>query len=225
MKKIIFGLLCLIFSTSVTAQIHEIGLVLGGSNYVGEIGPTTYFNPNKLAGGIVYKWNKSPRHAWRASFMQTTLSANDTDTDVPSRRDRGFSFSTTVQELSAGLEFNFFPFDLHSLRPQVTPYVYSGLSAVRYDNQYFINGGTEFDKKKFTLAIPMVVGVKASIAPRLVLAAELGARYSYSDNLDASNPDLENAVKFGNINSNDWYMFSLLSLTYTFGNNPCFCPE
>ncbi|OYQ41508.1 type IX secretion system protein PorG [Flavobacterium aurantiibacter] len=225
MKKIIFGLICLVFSTSATAQIHEIGLALGGSNYVGDIGPTDYFKPNKLAGGILYKWNKSPRHAWRASFTQTTLASNDRDSKVPSRRDRGYSFRTTTQELSLGLEFNFFPFDLHSLRPQLTPYIYSGLSAVRYDNQYFINGGTEYDKKELTMAIPMVVGVKANISPRWVLAAEIGARYTYTDNLDASNPDITNAVKFGNTNSNDWFMFSLLSLTYTFGNNPCFCPE
>ncbi|WP_298146017.1 DUF6089 family protein [Flavobacterium sp.] len=225
MKKIIFGLICLVFSTSATAQIHEIGLALGGSNYVGDIGPTDYFKPNKLAGGILYKWNKSPRHAWRASFTQTTLASNDRASDVPSRRDRGYSFRTTTQELSLGLEFNFFPFDLHSLRPQITPYVYSGLSVVRYDNQYFLNGGTEYDKKEFTMAIPMVVGVKTNISPRWVIAAEIGARYTYSDNLDASNPDIPNAIKFGNINSNDWFMFSLLSLTYTFGNNPCFCPE
>ncbi len=225
MKKIIFGLICLVFSTSAAAQIHEIGLALGGSNYVGDIGPTDYFKPNKLAGGVLYKWNKSPRHAWRASFTQTTLSSNDRDSKVPSRRDRGYSFRTTTQELSLGLEFNFFPFDLHSLRPQLTPYIYSGLSAIRYDNQYFINGGTEFDKKKFALAIPMVVGVKANISPRWVVAAEIGARYTYTDNLDASNPDITDAIKFGNTNSNDWFMFSLLSLTYTFGNNPCFCPE
>ena len=30
---------------------------------------------------------------------------------------------------------------------------------------------------------------------------------------------------FGNINNNDWYMFSGITLTYTFGTNPCYCPE
>jgi hypothetical protein len=27
-------------------------------------------------------------------------------------------------------------------------------------------------------------------------------------------------LKFGNINNNDWYVFSGLTLTYTFGENP-----
>ncbi len=211
--------------TFVNAQIHEVGIFAGGSNYIGDIGPTNYINPNKLALGIVYKWNKSTRHSWRASFVQSTLRGNDARSDVPSRYLRGYQFKNTVQELSAGLEFNFFDFDLHDLKRQVTPYVFTGLNYFRYDYQYFINGGTEYDKKEFALAIPMVVGVKSNITPKFVIGLEVGARYTFTDNIDASNPDLPNAFKFGNINNKDWYVFSLLSLTYTFGNNPCFCPE
>jgi hypothetical protein len=46
------------------SQIHEVG-VFYGSNYIGDIGPTTYIAPNEPAFGILYKWNKSPRHAYR----------------------------------------------------------------------------------------------------------------------------------------------------------------
>ena len=28
---------------------------------------------------------------------------------------------------------------------------------------------------------------------------------------------------FGNINNNDWYVFSLINLSYTFGRKPCYC--
>jgi hypothetical protein len=31
------------------AQIHEVGVFLGGSNYIGDIGPTTYISPNEPA--------------------------------------------------------------------------------------------------------------------------------------------------------------------------------
>jgi len=43
------------------AQIHEFGVFIGGSNYVGEIGSTNYISPNNLAGGVLYKWNKSSK--------------------------------------------------------------------------------------------------------------------------------------------------------------------
>ena len=44
------------------AQTHEFGVFIGGSNYIGDIGSTTYIAPNEPAFGILYKWNKSPRH-------------------------------------------------------------------------------------------------------------------------------------------------------------------
>jgi len=45
--------------------------------------------------------------------------------------------------------------------------------------------------------------------------------------LDGSNPTNKSIsqLKFGNLNSNDWYMFTGFTITYTFGNKPCFCPD
>jgi hypothetical protein len=71
----------------------------------------------------------------------------------------------------------------------------------------------------------MTLGMKSNISPHIILALEVGARYTFTDNLDGSNPKDESLTKFGNINNNDWYVFSGLSLTYTFGNKPCYCEE
>jgi hypothetical protein len=54
----------------------------------------------------------------------------------------------------------------------------------------------------------------------LVLALETGARYTLTDNIDGSFNQ-----KFGNINNNDWYVFTGATLTYTFGTKPCYCAE
>ena len=71
----------------------------------------------------------------------------------------------------------------------------------------------------------MIVGIKTNITENLILGAEVGARYTFTDNLDGSNPKNENLIplRFGNIDTNDWYVFSGLTLTYTFGNKPCYC--
>ena len=60
-----------------------------------------------------------------------------------------------------------------------------------------------------------------------VIGAEVGFRYTFTDNLDGSNPKNDNfeTLRFGNLNSNDWYVFTGLTLTYTFGKNPRFCTE
>lgn len=219
-------LLCFCSFLSLHAQIHEVGVFLGGSNYIGDIGNTTYVSPDKLAFGILYKWNRSTRHAYRFSYTQSTLTANDNNSDEGARNQRGFRFDNTVRELSAGLEFNFFDFNLHESERKITLYVYSGLSYFRYDDLYIVSGETYKDSKKSALAIPMIVGIKSNISPHFVLGAEIGARYTFTDNLDGSFPDNNNynQYRFGNLNNNDWYVFTGLTLTYTFGNRPCYCP-
>jgi len=210
------------------AQINELGVFAGGANYVGDVGSTNYVAPKDLALGVLYKWNRSPRHSWRASFTYARISGDDADSDAQGRKQRDNSFKNTVKEFSAGMEFNFFDFNLHESGFKVTPYIYSGLSYFWYDEKYIDNNrkATDYDNGS-SLAIPMTVGVKAHIATDFVLGFEVGARYTFTDNLDGSNPS-DNAYaarRFGNLDSNDWYVFSGFTLTYTFTNKPCYCSQ
>lgn len=227
MKRFVLTVFCILTAALTHSQIHEIGLFAGGSNFIGDVGATNYIKPNELAFGAVYKWNKSPRHSWRASYMQSSITANDADSDSPGRQLRGYSFENSIKELSAGLEFNFFEFNLHELKRQFTPYVYGGVSYFRYDSQYVLNNETREDESNNTFAIPMILGIKTNITPQWVLSLEVGVRYTFADDIDGSNPkkDSYKPLKFGNINSNDWYTFSGITLSYTFGENPCYCPN
>jgi hypothetical protein len=96
-----------------------------------------------------------------------------------------------------------------------------------YEELYVLNGETREDYTEGALAIPMVVGIKSNITDNLILGFEVGARYTFTDNLDGSHPKNENLepLKFGNINNNDWYVFTGLTLTYTFGEKPCYCAD
>jgi hypothetical protein len=147
---------------------------------------------------------------------------------VPGRYQRGYSFKNHIKEFSAGLEFDFFDFNLHEvLQRKITPYVYSGVSYFIYDELFVVNGDTEKDYTATAFAIPMVVGVKGNILENFILGFEIGARYTFTDNLDGSSPKNENLapLKFGNLNSKDWYVFTGFTLTYTFGEKPCYCSD
>ena len=122
----------IIGATSLNAQIHEVGVFAGGSNYIGDIGKMSYIAPNEPAIGILYKWNRSPRHSWRISYTQATISGDDNNATAPARKLRGYQFKNDLKEISAGLEFNFFDFNLHEMEPKFTPYIYSGLSYAQY---------------------------------------------------------------------------------------------
>ena len=125
------------------------------------------------------------------------------------------------------MEFTFWDFDLHTSDIKGTPYLYTGVSMANHENYYFTQNGqyTSEDTRSWAYGIPMVLGYKTNISNHLVLAAEIGARYTFSDELDGSVPDNEfrEQLSFGNTNSNDWYVFSGITLTYTFGRRPCYC--
>lgn len=210
----------------VHSQINELGVYVGGSNFIGDVGATDYISPNEFALGAVYRWNRSARHSYRASLIFTDLSGDDLKSDDPRRTQRGYSFSNKIIEASVGMEFTFFEFDLHRGVPMATPYIYSGITLTNYDDYYFQNGvQTSENASSWAFGIPMALGFKTNFLENFILSIEVGARYTFTDALDGSLPNDPNHLnyRFGNINNNDWYMFSGISLTYTFGQNPCYC--
>jgi len=92
------------------AQINEIGIFAGGSNFIGDVGATNYISPKQPVFGGIYKWNRSTRHSYRISVMFTELEGRDIDSDDPSRIQRGLEFKNQIIEASAGIEFTFFDF-------------------------------------------------------------------------------------------------------------------
>ena len=72
------------------SQNNEIGIFFGGTNYIGDVGPTTYINPlpkkNYLSDelsefnsviSIIYKKNISKRIALRGGLSIAEISSND----------------------------------------------------------------------------------------------------------------------------------------------------
>ncbi|PRX57786.1 DUF6089 family protein [Flagellimonas meridianipacifica] len=221
--RIVFAIfLCAAFGLN--AQTYEVGLFAGGANVIGDVGRTNYIFPSGPAVGGLFKWNKSKRYAWRASVIYGSFTADDTKSSKSSREQRGFVIDNSVLEASVGLEFNFVEYNLHKLGPAFTPYLYTGLTYFRYDFNYFdAQQVQDINQKEGSFAIPMTVGAKYRLNQFLILGAEIGARYTFTDNLDGSNPEGSNfeQFRFGNILSDDWYVFSGITLTYTFGRKPC----
>jgi len=227
MRYLILFLLSICFVQTSHSQIYEVGVFGGGSNFIGDVGSTSYIAPNAPAFGAILKWNRSPRHSWRISILYADLIGEDRESNDPRRKARDYSFDTSVLEFSAGMEFTFWEFDLHESGHKFTPYLYSGITTTYHDNFYFDQNGVLRDENTSSWAygIPIVLGMKTTLTNNLILGFEVGARYTFSDELDGSVPDasFRDGFSFGNTNSNDWYMFSGFTLTYTFGQRPCYC--
>ena len=72
------------------AQTYEIGGIVGGSNYIGDVGRTNYIAPKNLAFGGIFKWNRSARHSFRGSVLVAKVLGNDFDSSEPRRKQRGY---------------------------------------------------------------------------------------------------------------------------------------
>lgn len=225
MKKLFYIITAFFAFLVANAQIHELGVFVGGSNFIGDVGKTDFISPNKFAVGGLYKWNKSPRFSWRVSTLFSTVKGDDNLSEITARKERGYVFENAITEFTAGFEFNFFDFNLHESGFKSTPYIHTGVSYFFSDNLYVFNKQYKSDGNSGGFSIPMVVGYKFRIANHFVLGLESGARYTFKDDIDGSFPKNDNLsyLKFGNPNSKDWYVFTGATLTYTFGQKPCYC--
>ena len=121
MKRILVLFFCLIFQNVLIAQINEIGVFMGGSNFIGDVGKTNYVAPNKLAIGILYKWNKSPRHSYRISYIQSTISGNDLDNFWEVKKGKGEILLDPQSPLNQIIEIGTYKMDVHPDTIEFTP--------------------------------------------------------------------------------------------------------
>ena len=233
MRHLILLIIMFAFSKSTVAQTFEIGPFIGGANYIGDVGKSSFVNPNTLVGGAIAKWNRSERHSFRFTLLYANIEADDAKSNEVRRQERGYSFNNHIAEASLGIEFNFWSFDLNDAYIQGTPYLYTGITYFNNKHHYLSadlpnKGVLEPQANNYDFAIPLIFGYKQTFTPKIIGAAEIGVRYSFTDNMDGSNPQellgrRDPPREFGNTNTKDWYVFSGITLTFTFGKKPCYC--
>lgn len=223
MKKFIIAFLFLLSSAYSFAQINEIGAFLGGSNYIGDIGNTRYIWPNNYAVGGIYKWNMHPHFSIRGTYTYAKISGDDSKSNNSFRENRGLSFTNTLHELAAGIEYNFFKYNLSKIGHTQTPYIIVEAAVANYAT---VNGRT------FNFTVPFGIGYKRKLAPNVGIAIETSFRYTFKDDIDGyptynivdveGNPvDVNGNIQI-NPDNNDWYVFTGITIVYAFGREGCY---
>jgi hypothetical protein len=223
MKNSILSIVFISFSSIIFGQVYEIGASLGGTNYVGDIGSTNYISPNQLAGALFFKYNYNPRFAFRGTLSILPIRGDDAKADTDLRRNRGSIINNSIIELAAGMEYNFYEYDISSKDKNWTPYILFEFAAFNYS---YVKGldsaGNNVLGKKTSIAVPMGIGFKSKLFGNLAYSLETKFRYTFKDDLDNATNEMLSS-KFGGT-GNDWYMFSGISLIYTFGRPACYAP-
>lgn len=211
MKKYLILFIFLFISTLSNSQVHEVGVSLGGTNFIGDIGSTTYIKPNKLGFALFYKYNYTPRVAFRATLSHLPILGDDEQSNSDFRKNRGLRFSNTINEIATGIEFNFYDFDIRDDLKKWTPYLLLEIAGYTYNFQ--TEDGTASSN---SFAIPFGIGYKSRLFKTIAFSLETKFRYSLQDNLENNlNGVVANSGK-------DWYVFTGFSIIYTFGRPPCF---
>ncbi|NVK53241.1 MAG: hypothetical protein HWD85_09925 [Flavobacteriaceae bacterium] len=221
MKKQLLAIVFVCITSISWGQINEIGVFIGGTNYVGDVGSTNYIYPNKIGGSLVYKYNTNPRIAFRGMLSLLPISGDDAKATNEIRQNRNFNFQNSLKELAIGIEYNFFEYDMTSDDKYYTPYIHVGVSGVLYQHvaSEITTGQYNFTSKS-TISIPFGLGFKGRLFYNVGFAFETKVNYTFVDELDFTTNRIP-SLNFGG-NSNDWYMFTGVSIVYAFGRPACY---
>ena len=179
----------------------EIGLMVGGSSYIGDLNPFKPYYNVQPAGGLVYRYSIHSRVSFRANATAGWIGASDVDATNPLLVNRNLSFRSYIMEVGAGVELNYFPFQLGHPRYKGTAYLLAELAVFRMNPQANVNGewfdlqslGTEGQGSDLNakapysltqLSIPLGIGCKLSLGKKASLSLEYGIRKTFTDYID-----------------------------------------
>jgi len=122
------------------AQRHEIGVQLGLSNLVGDIGNTNYILQKPITGNfarfgfpfyanLLYRMNFNPYQTLRFNLGYNHIQFSDATAAEYYRKNRGLSGTNSMFEVSAMFEYNFLPIN-EEQESMFSPYIFGGLGAL-----------------------------------------------------------------------------------------------
>ncbi|HTO14597.1 MAG TPA: DUF6089 family protein [Edaphocola sp.] len=200
-----FTLVLVIVHYSASAQRfferNEYGLMVGASQYFGDLNPEYGFKSLRPAAGVYYRYYFNPYISTRINLGYAHLSGKDSDFKNPFQQIRNLSFENDIIEASVLGEFNFFYFMTGDKYRRFTPYMVLGLGVIYSDPYVKYNGRKEYLKplntegqniseykgrnyNRVNMIMPFGAGVKYWIRPGVNLGFEVVHRFAFTDYLD-----------------------------------------
>lgn len=225
-------------------QDIDLGVFGGGSYYLGELNTSRQFLFTRPAYGGLLRFNFDSRWAMRTQFLSGEIAGDDAVSGENVMRN--LRFTSSLSELSAIVEFNYLDYYTGSLNNYFSPFMFVGPGFFIFNpkanfdgTEITLNNITTEGNKYSLYGLSMVFGFgfKYSLGSRVGVGLEWGMRKTFTDYLDdvstryyehddpteaqefLSDPSPyphEPGMQRGNPNTNDWYSFAGLTLTYRF---------
>lgn len=158
MKRIVIGAIAIAavsVATEAMAQSPKVrrgkplhvGLMLGASNYQGDLTTSVAWNETKPAGGLICRYDLNYMFTLRGSALFGTISGSDKNyDDDPGRARRNLSFRSNVVEFSGQLEWNLFGYESDPNTRARSPYLFAGVGVYKFNPKAYF----EYDPAIFS---------------------------------------------------------------------------
>jgi hypothetical protein len=189
----------------------DVGVGLGMSGYLGDVNESNMFSKPGVAAQLTGRYLIDTRWALRAVFTAAGLKGDSSQFSNVLPGGEQINFTSTIYDLGVRAEFNFFSYGIGETYKRMrrwSPYMAVGIGATMSS----VSDGTYF-----TMSIPLAVGVKYKIQPRLNLAAEFCVSKTAGDHLDGATISDLYHIKSSFLKNTDWHSNIMISLTYEFG--------
>jgi predicted porin len=204
----------------------EIGVSIGLGHYFGDLDPNASLSHPKFAAGAFYRKQFGNYIGVKIAGNYTFVGYSDSYSSNAVQQRRNLSFNSNIWEISVSGDFNFFKFYPDFPEYRFTPYVSLGLGLFSFDPYTYLAGkkyflrplGTEGQGSALypnvkpysnvALCIPIGLGVKYALNPRMNVFAEVSYRFTGTKYLDDVSgtyaPDAFSTVD-ANGNPSVWY--------------------
>lgn len=174
---------------------HEVGIMIGGSYYIGDLNPRKQFNLTQPAGGVFYRFTPNYRYAFRGGFNYGNIMGDDSQSEDADQIQRNLNFKSRIIEFHAIAEFNFLEYRISNDKYKFTTFLFLGLDVFNFkpraqmgnfwiDLQPLRTEGQSKGYKLTQVAIPFGLGVKMNVTKKVGIGIEWGPRKTFTDYLD-----------------------------------------
>lgn len=201
------------------AQRLEVGAGGGVMLYKGDLAPKLTPKFARPAATLFIRHNPGRAVSLKYSFSMGRIFADDKETNNNFAARRNRFFNTRITEIAATAEYNFLDYRSDKARRNWSPYLFGGVAIFKFDPVE----NTRPDYTLTGLALPFGVGLKYVLGGQWNLNLEFGARKTFTDYLDDLGGDINTNNKFqnGNPYDKDLYVFTSISISYTFYKIRC----
>lgn len=182
----------------------ELGAMAGPGFYMGDANLNGFYKDVTMAGGLMGRYNLNPRMALKfdLAYGKVKGDASKGANKYPTKEGQQWNFNNQVFDLGCQYELNFFGYGMgngYKGHKRLTPYIQLGL-------------GFTAGKDVVTMNIPLGVGLKYKIKPRLNAGLDWSMRFSMSDKLDGIEDPYR--TKSGFMKNKDSYSWTMVYISY-----------